>query len=214
MRCEHNIHLRSVSCLPRLNLLCAAFASTAVSPSVNWLEELARPVALLFVCEWAAASAIFLAVTQLGIVACCHNFYPTRTSTNIYRLCPCLLRLQNALTTLSATASRNHSWFAEMARPAMLCIGGESAFAFVVVQATLHRHVEHRQFPGPSREETKHAPPRPSPPAPSPFPSLSERRASHPQRLCNSNLHSFASKMLFRTPNTWERLRAKCRLSS
>ena len=38
-------------------------------------------------------------------------------------------------TIFEATAAQNNYWFEDMARPVVLRIGGESAFALVVVQA-------------------------------------------------------------------------------
>ena len=69
-----------------------SFAATAASPRVDWLEEMARPVALHFGSEWAAAWAIVLTVIQLvrGFYVIPGTFSLSRTSTNIY---PCLLRL-------------------------------------------------------------------------------------------------------------------------
>ena len=53
---------------------------------------------------------------------------------------PCMLRLiVEHIISFVLTASRNHSWFEEMAGPAMLRIDGEAAFVLVLVKATLYR---------------------------------------------------------------------------
>ena len=50
---------------------------------------------------------------------------------------PAEIDCRTLLLTFVPIASRNYSfWFEEMAGPAMLRIGGESAFVFVVVRAT------------------------------------------------------------------------------
>ena len=58
----------------------------------------------------------------------------TRTSPKKYLLAE--IDRETLLPDFVPTASRNHSWFEEMAGPAKLRLGGESAFVFVVVQAT------------------------------------------------------------------------------
>lgn len=63
-------HIHSPSTCPHLVRLiepaALILAPTAVSPSGEWLEEVAPPVSLPFCGEWACASAIFPTVAQLA----------------------------------------------------------------------------------------------------------------------------------------------------
>ena len=58
---------RAYSLCLRLNC-CADFANTAVSPSEDWLGEVAHPVAVRFRGKWAFASAILLADAKVEVV--------------------------------------------------------------------------------------------------------------------------------------------------
>ena len=72
-----------------------------------------------------------------GCLSYCLSYSHKYQHIYIYIPACCDCRTQQLL--LAATASRNHSWPEEMARPAVLLNGGEFAFVLVVVQATLYR---------------------------------------------------------------------------
>ena len=123
-----SVSTSSTSPLRLARLACAAFATTAVSPSGDWFGEVARPVAIRFGGKWPLASDILLADAQLEVACiaatcccCCDD---------------CTTMLSPPRNNQPTTGSRR--WLALSLYTAAACRHPSQA-AFVVAQAPLHR---------------------------------------------------------------------------